>query len=270
MLIAIGVAVVLLSAGVLSLSAMLLTESVPMVLSKKDPQPPAISWIRGTGTFFDKHWVGFNMLAGLTSTISGLLVLFFTPYGQALVDGRSNDPDLSMGFLCLFAACMLGFHLVWSSGLDWRYHRLPRWTMVAHMLAMTIIEILCLALSANYSWLILSAVIIAIMCWLMGIPVGSGMSDGRLYVIMASACVPFMLTKIWLPVVVIGVAVIINVIVSMLTGGMMLRAEQDTDENIVMRILKAKSPMGPFCAIIFYVFFMLYTTGILPMTAILG
>ena len=44
----------------------------------------------------------------------------------------------------------------------------------------------------------------------------------------------------------------------------MTHDERDGDENLAVRLLKAKSPMGPFVSTVFYVFFMLYVFDVLP------
>ena len=255
--------VAVLTAIVLGATAMLTTNLIPLSSAEGDYKPPAVSWVKKTPNAIGDHWTAFNVTATIVSAVSGLVVALFSVYGKQIADNPA-DPDLAVCFLAVISACTLGFHLVWSSCLDWRFHRIPRWALVSHMGLQLAATITCLALTENYSWLILSVVLTSAMCWLMGLPRSSGMSDGRLYVIVAASVIPFLMTDAWMPLVVVGVGAIINAIISTVTGGAMMHAERNEEENLAVRILQAKSPMGPFVSTSFYLFYMLAVFGVLP------
>lgn len=262
MLLIAGILTAVLSVALITGSAMATTKYIPLSMAKDDYRPPAISWIDADESWVSRHWVAFNMLAAVSSLALALIALFASPYGDALVHGRTDDPDITMGFLCIESAAMLGFHMVWSSALDWRYHKVPRWALVAHMVFQLAITVTCLQLSANFRFYTLAVVIVSVMCWLLGTVPGSGMSDGRLYVIAACTCIPFIGTGSWLPVVVASVGAIINAIVAGVTGGSIVHAERQASKPLGRRLLTAKSPMGPFVCITFAVFFILAVTGL--------
>lgn len=257
-----GILTVVISVVLITASAMLSTKYIPLSMAKDDYRPPAASWLNEDASWISKHWTLFNMIAAGSSLVMALIALFCTPYGRALVENRIGDPDISMAFLCIEAAAMLGFHLVWSSALDWRYHKIPRWALVMHMTLQVLITVACLQLSTNFKFYTLSVVLASIMCWLLGTVPGSGMSDGRLYVIAASTSIPFLGVGCWLPVVVAAVAAIINAVVSTFTGGAVVHAERQTKKSLGKRLLTAKSPMGPFISVSFTILFMIYTTGL--------
>lgn len=263
MLLTFGLITAVVSVVLITASAMLTTRYIPLCMAEGDYRPPAISWVDGDPSWISKHWTLFNMIAAGASLLSALVVLFLTPYGDALVHNRVDDPDIAMAFLCVEAAAMLGFHLVWSSALDWRYHKIPRWALVMHMLLQVAVSVTCLQLSLNFKYLTTAVVIVSIMCWLLGTIPGSGMSDGRLYVIAASTSIPFLAASCWLPVVIASVGAIINAIVATMTGGGLTHAEKRTKLPIGRRLLTAKSPMGPFVSVSFWACFLLFTTGLI-------
>lgn len=263
---AVSLCIAVITAIVLSATAKLTTERIPLSSAKDDYKAPAISWVKKTPNAIGEHWGAFNAVATLVSALSGVAVALFSPYGKQIQISTQayTGSDISICILAIISACTLGFHLVWSSCLDWRFHMIPRWALVTHMFMQLAVTVACLAMSSGYSWLILSVILTSVMCWMLGLPRSSGMSDGRLYVIVAAAVIPFLMMDAWMPLLVVGVGAILNAIVSTVTGGSMLHAERDESENLAVRILRAKSPMGPFVATSFYVFFMLAVFQILP------
>lgn len=258
----ISIVVAVAAAILLGVTAKLTTDRIPLSSAEDDYKPAAISWVKGEPNAIGDHWTMFNVVAAIVSAVSGIAVALFSPYGRQIQDHASTTSDVSICILAIVSAAMLGFHLVWSSCLDWRFHMIPRWALVTHMSLQLVVTVTCLAVSDHYSWLILSVILTSVMCWMVGLL--SGMSDGRLYVIVAAAVIPFMMTDAWLPAVVVGAAAILNAIASTVTGGSMTHDERDGDENLAVRLLKAKSPMGPFVSTVFYAFFMLYVFDVLP------
>lgn len=258
--------IAVITAIILGATAKLTTERIPLSSAKDDYKAPAISWVKKTPNAIGDHWGAFNVAAILVSALSGIAVALFSPYGRQIqvTEHSAAGLDISICILAIISACTLGFHLVWSSCLDWRFHMIPRWALVTHMFLQLAITVVCLAMSSSYSWLILSVILTSVMCWMLGLPRSSGMSDGRLYVIVAASVIPFLMTDAWMPLLVVGVGTTLNAIVSTVTGGSTLHAERDESENLAVRILKAKSPMGPFVATAFYVFFMLAVFQVLP------
>lgn len=264
MLTLLGLGLVALSVLIITASAMVTAQYIPLSMSKTDYRPPAISWIHNEpNAWVSSHWTGFNLIAMASSAIMGVITLFCSPFGQAFTTGGQGYSDFPMSILAVESACMLGFHAVWSTGLDWRFHKIPRWSLVSHILIQLAFTVTCCVLSPGYAWMILSIIMISIICWLSGLLPGSGMSDGRLYVIVAACTVPFLWISTWLPVAIACVAAIINAIVSSVTGGALIHAERNTRLSLGKRLMTAKSPMGPFVSIAFLACYMVYITGLL-------
>ena len=110
----------------------------------------SFDWIKDS--FIGEHWIAFNVLAALASIISGALVLF-SPLSRIVwnSDGR-------VWALLLIVAVTYGFHFVWSTSLDWRFHKIPRWVGVAHMIIMITASIALTAGTTTMSWVPISVV----------------------------------------------------------------------------------------------------------------
>jgi hypothetical protein len=202
----------------------------------------SIDWMKGTA--LGDHWLIFNIVSALSSVIIAVIVAI-SPLGAQLM---SKDHVMWMFFL--MTAAMFGYHLIWSSSLDWRFHKIPRWVMVFHMAIILAASIYATVNSTSFQWVTLSVIIVSIMCWLIGTVPGSGMSDGRLYVIIAAGAVPFLSTAaIWPTLLAGGLAVVNAVIVAVGPGKRLDRG--DTKKPIINRIMKAGSPMGPFVIVSF-------------------
>jgi hypothetical protein len=213
----------------------------------------SFDWIEDSA--IGEHWIGFNALAALSSIASSVLVLF-SPLSRIVwnSDGR-------VWALLLIVASTYGFHLVWSTSLDWRFHKIPRWVGVAHMIIMIAASIALTAGTAMMSWVPLSVVIVSIMAWLLGTVPGSGMADGRMYAMVAAGAIPFLSTaSIW-PAIIASVLAILNaIIVAVGPGGRTTRSDRNV--TVFKRIMKTGSPMGPFIMITFTVFLILLTYGV--------
>jgi hypothetical protein len=223
----------------------------------------SIDWMQGSA--IGSHWIGFNVLSAFLAIIVSTIV-FISPFSDALW-----RQDRIAWYLLIVVSTVIGYHLVWSTTLDWRFHKIPRWPLVVHMILMLTASTMLTSLSADLKWLTVSVVIIGVMCWLIGTVPGSGMSDGRMYVIISASVIPFMASTAFLPLLVSAVLAIINAVIVAVGPGRRV-SQSDTTVPVMQRIMKTGSPMGPFVMISFTIAMIMLSYGVIssPITAMMG
>lgn len=209
----------------------------------------SISWIRSRKDgLISRKWGSFNGLAATVAAISGIIVALKGV--DPTVWARSNT---AMLVLSTVGATLFGFHFVWSSCLDWVYRKIPRWPLVAHMIYGLIVGVTCLALSATTTWLIVPFIVLAIVCWTIGLLKGSGMSDGRLLSIIIPYATVIMLKNIWVAFVLMFVLVLVHAFCLMTSGEFKRDYKNNPKDSIITRLVRVKCPFGPIVMIPFYI-----------------
>ena len=213
----------------------------------------SFDWIEDS--WIGEHWLVFNMIAAASSVIMAIIV-GISPFAEALA---AEDPRLLV--LLIITATVWGFHLVWSTALDWRFHKIPRWPSVVHMVLMMIASIGLTAGTRLLGWSVAAIIIVCIMGWLLGTVPGSGMADGRLYAMIAAGAVPLLSTSAFWPALAAGILAIMNaIIVAVGPGSRAVRTDRST--SVFRRIMKTGSPMGPFVMISFSTYLVLLSYGV--------
>lgn len=217
-----------------------------------------MEWI--SGSWIGDHWWPFNGLAMMTATLFGLAAL-----ASPLSRGLYTD-DISMWILLLITATVFGFHFIWSSCMDWRFHKVPRMPILFAMFGQLIATIACTATSHYFKMYLLSSIILTVFAWLTGLVPKSGPSDGRMLAMIMAGATPFMSTQIIWPFLIFCAALVVHGVA--LTVMKDRTMASNTDVPLIKRVLKSSSPLGPYLMVVFPIWLLLTIYGIVPSNSI--
>ena len=214
----------------------------------------SIEWIRDRGGWIGRHWGVFCTI----STVSGIIV------GMAVTLGPATAPTFVSSLFISSAATVLGVLLVFSGAIDWTYHKIPLYPMIAIMLISYASAITVTAVTPAWRWLLPATIIVPIMLWLLGLVPGSGMGDGRLFALTSSCVIPMAAqTSLW-AVLIMCAMDIAYAIIGMIIPGAGIRTEH-SGTGLALKIrgfLGTHVPMGPFCMIAIVLWIILVAYGV--------